>query len=160
MDKKLFISLLIIVIIIVASFLGMHVLPIENIHQIPESMLNQVLYVCPFKNTTFNTLAKTLASFKEQLNFVFFVSLVILIIAWSWAMYQTLLKDSFKKDIFKNPWFFTKVFFWIVLVITILSKTPNFYRNVIIEGSSQKWVLCEKNSENSKAVLSKSVKVR
>ena len=75
-------------------------------------------------------------------------------------MYQTLLKDSFKKDIFKNPWFFTKVFFWIVLVITILSKTPNFYRNVIIEGSSQKWVLCEKNSENSKAVLSKSVKVR
>ena len=158
MDQKLFLVLSAIVIVIVVSMLDIHVLPIVDIHKIPINIANEVLYVCPIKNVNFEGVAKTLINLRQHLNFIFFVSIVLLIISWSWAMYQTLLKDSFKKDPFKSPWFFTKIFFWTVVVLSILYKTPNFYRTVKVEGSTQKWILCEKNSKESKAVLSKNVK--
>ncbi len=158
MDQKLFLVLSVIVIIIVASVFNIHVLPIDDIHKIPMQIVNEVLYVCPYKNTNFDSVVKTLMNIKNELRFVFFVSMVLLIISWSWAMYQTLLKDSFKKDPFKSPWFFTKIFFWTVVVLAILYKTPNFYKTVRVEGSTQKWILCEKNLKESKAVLSKNVK--
>lgn len=76
---------------------------------------------------------------------------------WSWALYQNLLKDKFVRDAYKTPWEFTKLLFWAVVIITMLTMTPNHFRTVHLDGASGDWILCDNNTPGARVVRADSV---
>ena len=115
------------------------------------------LYVCPAASNTWDLLAQGFALFTKPLVIGFFFAVIILVFMWSWALYQNLLKDKFGRDAYKNPWAFTKLLFWAVVIITMLTMTPNYFRTVHLTGASGNWVLCENNTPGARAVRADSV---
>ena len=71
---------------------------------------------------------------------------------WMWALYQNLLKDKFNRDSFKKPWMFTKFLFWAIVIMTVLMKTPDYFRAIEIDGARGQYVLCESSTPGAKIV--------
>lgn len=123
---------------------------------------DNVLYVCPIANHSWDTFSRVLTTGHKTLYMGFAFFLIILLFSWGWALYQNLLKDKFSSDVYKNPWGLTKVFFWAVVICTILTMTPNYFRSVKVgkSASSANWVLCESNSEGARPVNPRAVGLR
>lgn len=118
---------------------------------IPASMGGNVLYVCPAANSTWDVLAAGFGQFTKPIIIGFLFALMLLTFSWSWALYQNLLKDKFVRDAFKQPWAFTKLLFWAMIIIIMLIFTPNHFRSVHVDGAQGNWVLCESNSPAARA---------
>jgi len=120
---------------------------------------NNVLYVCPVDSGNWSSFAESLSFAKKYIFRGFLFVFIILVFNWAWALYQNLVKDKFSADAYKNPWGFTKIFFWAAVICTILSMTPNYFRtvHVHVKGHVTNWVLCENNSANARPVNPKAV---
>jgi hypothetical protein len=151
-------AIILLTVIILASSFGLHIMSIDSLYNLPDKVASHALYVCPVTSGVFDSIAIGLRPYTLYINMFFFFAVMLLFFAWGWGLYQNLLKDSFKKDTFKNPWVFTKMIFWVAVIMTILVWTPNHYRNIHLKGANGNWVLCEENSPGAKAVLSDAVK--
>ena len=142
-------------IVIVASFNMQLGDPVVS--QIPESMIDKVLYVCPSADTTWTTIAASLRPFSNYIIAGFFFGLVLLLFGWGWQLYQNMLDDKFKRESFKNIWAFTKWGFWAAVVVMLILVTPNNFRRVNISGAGDQWVLCDANTPGARAVKADAV---
>ena len=120
--------------------------------KISEAAAANALYVCPANDSTWTQISKALLQLKKPIIIGFFSVAILMIFIWAWALYQNLLKDKFNRDSFKTPWGATKVYFWALVVVTILMATPNHYRTVHLKNNNQNWVLCENNTPGAKPV--------
>lgn len=109
---------------------------------IPESIAGNVLFVCPMENPTWDSISMGLHPFNRYIIGGFFFTAVLLMFGWGWELYQNLLSDKFKRESFKNIWGFTKIWFWALVIVTLLIYTPNYFRRVEITGTTSDWVLC------------------
>ena len=109
---------------------------------IPESVVGNVLFVCPADNVTWDSIAASLHPFNRYVIGGFFFTAVLLLFGWGWQLYQNLLSDKFKRESFKNIWGFTKIWFWALVIVTLLIYTPNHFRRVEITGAPGNWVMC------------------
>lgn len=119
---------------------------------IPESMLGNVLYLCPAASNGWDTAAKILSPMTPIISIVFFFLVIILLFSWGWALYQNLLKDKFEEKAFKNAWSFTKVVFWAGIICMLVIHTPNYFRTVGLKNHPENYVLCESNAPGVMAV--------
>ena len=145
-------------IVIVASFNMQLGSPVVS--NIPESMLGNVLYVCPVADSTWDPIALGLRPFTHYIIAGFFFGLVLLIFGWGWQLYQNMLDDKFKRESFKTIWSFTKWGFWAALIITIILITPNHFRRVTVNGDSREWVLCDSTTPGNVPVRAEAVQSR
>lgn len=120
---------------------------------------DNVLYVCPAIDSVWKQISDSLHFLGRYAAVFFCFAGIVLFFSWGWALYQNLLKDKFVDEAYKNPWGLTKAVFWIVIIFTILSMTPNHYRNVEVRGHGDNWVLCENNSDGARAVPYKAVRL-
>ena len=118
---------------------------------------DNVLYVCSAASSTWEQVSQGLHFMAKFAPLFFSFIGIVLLFSWGWALYQNLLKDKFSDDVYKNPWDLTKVFFWIIVVFTVIYMTPNHFRGVEIRGIDQKMVLCESNSPGARAISYKRV---
>ena len=109
---------------------------------IPESVVDNVLFVCPASDATWDSIAFGLSPINRYIICAFFFSAILLLFGWGWQLYQNLLSDKFKRDSFKTIWGFTKIWFWALVIVTLLIYTPNHFRRVEITGAPGDWVLC------------------
>ena len=123
---------------------------------------NNVLYVCPIKESGWTTFASTLTFAKRYIFMGFVFAFMVLLFSWTWALYQNMVKDKFNESAYKNPWGLTKIFFWAMVAYLILSATPNHFRTVHVhnKGRISDYTLCENNSENARPVNPKAVTLR
>ena len=119
---------------------------------ISESVLDSSLFVCPAKSGFWNAMAAGFGPISRYILMGFFFAVIILMFMWGWALYQNLLKDEFKKDMFSKPWAFTKLMFWAGMIVLLVINTPNHYRKVTVSGRPGDWVLCESTSNSAIAV--------
>lgn len=124
---------------------------------VSDSVAPNALYVCPAASTTWDTLSRGFSQFTRPLIIGFLFAAMLLIFSWAWALYQNLLKDKFVRDAFKQPWAFTKLFFWAIVAVYILVMTPNYFRGVRLDGASGEWVLCDSDSPGRRVVRAESV---
>ncbi len=124
---------------------------------VPESMAANVLYVCPVASGTWDAVARALMPFTRSITIGFLFAAMILMFSWGWALYQNLLKDSFKRESFKNPWAFTKMWFWAGVIVLMMALTPNHFREVHLTGSTSSYVLCDNNTPGARAVRASAV---
>lgn len=124
---------------------------------VPESMAANVLYVCPVASGTWDAVARALMPFTRSITIGFLFAAMILMFSWGWALYQNLLKDSFKRESFKNPWAFTKMWFWAGVIVLMAALTPNHFREVHLTGSTSSYVLCDNNTPGARAVRASAV---
>jgi len=158
MKPTMLFAVVLITAIILASSFGLHVMPINPLYNLTQDVAANALYVCPVESSSWDSIARALRPMIMYVNIIFFFSLMLLLFSWGWALYQNLLKDSFKQDAFKGPWAFTKLLFWASILFYILVWTPNHYKNVHVQGAKGEWVLCEQNSTGAVPVLAKAVK--
>lgn len=119
---------------------------------VPESMRGVALFICPASSGFWDSMASGFAPFTRYIVMGFFFAAIVLTFMWGWALYQNLLKDSFNKDSFSKPWSFTKILFWVGMVVILILNTPNRYRHVTVSGHVGDWVLCENTSVGAHAV--------
>lgn len=125
--------------------LGASVAPVS----VPENMLGDVLYVCPATSSGWDTAAEMMRMMQTPITIGLFFALAMLLFAWGWGLYQNLLKDKFNKDNFLKPWGFTKLLFWVIVIVVIVSNTPNHYRIVHVKHQAMNFVLCESTTPNT-----------
>lgn len=116
---------------------------------VPENMLGNVLYVCPAASDGWDAASEILKSIKTPLLIGVFFAVMMLLFNWGWALYQNLLKDKFNRNMFLQPWGFTKILFWAIVVLLLAVNTPNHYRRVHVRGYSGDLVLCDNNTPNT-----------
>ena len=116
-----------------------------------EELASNILFVCPAKNVTWDSIAFGLRIFSRYIIGGFFFAAVLLLFGWGWQLYQNLLSDKFKRESFKNIWAFTKIWFWALVIATILLYTPNTFRRVNVTGDTRDWVLCDGNTPGMQA---------
>ena len=119
---------------------------------IPESVIDGSLFICPAESEFWGAMAAGFGAFSRYILIGFFFAAIILMFMWGWALYQNLLKDEFKKDMFSKPWTFTKLLFWAGIIVLLVINTPNHYRKVTVSGHPGDWVLCESTSADATAV--------
>ena len=145
-------------IIIVASF-GMQIGNITP-QNIPESMVGNVLYVCPASDSSWDSVMMGIRPFTNYIIAAFFFCIVLLLFGWGWQLYQNLLSDKFKRDSFKTIWALTKWFCWILVIIMLVLITPNGFRRVKVTNAGDNWVLCEATDPDARAVRASAVHAR
>jgi len=128
--------------------------------EIPASAVGHALYVCPGASATWDSIARALHPFVRYIIIGFSFAAILLMFSWGWALYQNLLKDSFKRDAFKNPWAFTKIWFWAAVIVILVAMTPNYFRTVRITGAPGQWVMCDSNTPGAAAVRADAVHAR
>jgi hypothetical protein len=164
MNKKpgLFLSVSVLAAIILATGFGFHLGGSEAIRLRAGINPGDVLYVCPVSNDIFDSLSQSFSMLSQQVYVLFTFALIVLAFSWGWALYQNLLKDKFSADVYKNPWALTKIFFWAMVVVTIIMVTPNYFRtvHVHIKGHTYDYVLCESNSTGARAINERAVTFR
>lgn len=151
----LFAIVMLTAIVLITSF-GLHMSATTPV-AVPAGLQWAVLYVCPAASSTWDAVAHSIAPFGRSIIMAFFFAAMILMFSWGWALYQNLLKDSFKRESFKNPWAFTKMLFWAGVIVLMASMTPNHFRRVHITGANGEWVLCENNTPGARAVRASAV---
>lgn len=145
-------------IVIVASFhMQLGDIPAKDI---PESMLGNVLYVCPASDSAWDSVAMAMRPFTNYIIAAFFFGLVLLAFGWGWQLYQNLISDKFKRDSFKNIWAFTKWGFWALVIAMLILFTPNAFRRVSITGAGDNWVMCDEFTPDARAVRADAVHAR
>ena len=117
-----------------------------------ESMRGKALFICPAASGFWDTIANGFSQFYQYIMIGFFFAAIVLAFMWGWALYQNLLKDSFKREDFAKPWGFTKLLFWAIIIVMIVIHTPNHYRQVTVSGKTGNWVLCESTSAGRVAI--------
>lgn len=137
-------------IVMISSF-NLQIAPGEGV-QIPADQLANALYVCPAASQTWDSVSVALRPFVRYIMVGFFFAGMILMFSWGWALYQNLLKDEFNRKAFTNPWGFTKIWFWAIVVILLAVATPNYFKTVRIRDIHGEWVLCERDTPGAKAV--------
>lgn len=125
--------------------------------KLAENVAQNAMYVCPITDNTWTEIATALSQFKRPLIIGFFFAIILLCFAWSWALYQNLLKDKFVRDAYKTPWAATKMLFWATVIMLMILKTPDHYRTVHVNGANGNWVLCENNTPGARAAPAKNV---
>lgn len=156
MKQTMFLAIIALTAIVLVSSFGLQLSHTEII-QVPESVIGQELYVCPAANQMWDSMAAAFQPFIKFFIVGFFFVAILLLFTWGWALYQNLLKDSFKRDAFSKPWQFTKLAFWAGVILLLLCATPNYFRTVHINGVNGNWVLCENNSPDARAVRADAV---
>lgn len=163
MDKKpgLLFSVYALALIVLASVFKLHLQTnSESAKAVTKSVADH-LFVCPSASQTWDSVAKAF-SFSEKYISMFVVFIIIvLVFSWGWALYQNLLKDKFSADAYKNPWYITKVVFWITIVCCVLVMTPNHFRakvSVRSGGQVVEKVLCEQSAPDATSVKIRTVK--
>lgn len=136
--------------IILMTVFDINLSPTEPI-ALSEAVQAGTLYVCPATDSFWDGLANAMQTLQKPLIVAFWFSLILLIFIWLWALYQNLLKDKFVRDAYKNPWAYTKMLFWTVVIVCLIFYTPNHFRTVKLEGTNTNWVLCEANTPGAKA---------
>ena len=131
------------------SALGIHFGDTVTKVNVPENMLGDVLYVCPAQSSVWDTVQEMMRMLQTPITVLLFFALAMLLFAWGWSLYQNLLKDKFDRSSFLKPWGFTKIFFWAVIIVVILSNTPNHYRIVHVKNQPMNFVLCESTTPNT-----------
>ena len=122
--------------------------------QLSPNIRGSALFVCPATSSFWNSIAAGFSFFTRYVLIGFFFAAIILAFMWGWALYQNLLKDSFNKDAFSKPWGFTKLLFWVGIILVIIFNTPNRYRAVEVTGKTGDYVLCENTSPGAVVVRS------
>ena len=154
-SSMIFAVVMLAVIILMASFGSPFAT--QSALNVPESMLDNVLYLCPAASNGWDSAAEILSNVKKPLMIAFFFGLIILLFSWGWALYQNLLKDKFEQKSFSNAWGMTKIFFWGVVIALLAIWTPNHFRTVHIQNYSGDYVLCESDSHGAMAVRQNAV---
>ena len=145
-------------IIIVASFnMQLGNTPNQNI---PESMIGNVLYICPAGDSAWDSVAFALRPFTNYVIAAFFFGLVLLAFGWGWQLYQNLLSDKFKRESFKNIWIFTKWGFWAFVITLLILITPNNFRRVEYIGHGDNWVMCDASTPGHSVVKAEYIHAR
>jgi len=162
MNKKpgLFFSVCVLAIIVIAASFNLNFGGNPPVHLREGVNPDNVLYVCPVADTTWNQISESLHLVGKYAYLLFFFAGFVLLFSWGWAFYQNLLKDKFNADAYQNSWNLTKIVFWGAVIYTILIMTPNHFRRVDIRGSNHQYVLCENTSTGARAVNSKAVTIR
>ena len=119
---------------------------------VPADMRGRALFICPAEDSLWTSLAMGFGHFYKYITIGFFFAAIILVFMWGWALYQNLLKDSFKREDFSTPWSFTKLLFWAGVIMILVFNTPNKYRAVSVTNKPGDWVLCEDSSTDARAV--------
>ena len=133
-------------IVIVASFNMQLITPTKP--DIPESMVGNVLYVCPAADSMWDSISRVFHPFSRYIIGGFFFVALLLLFGWGWQLYQNLLSDKFKRESFKTIWGFTKIWFWALIIVMLLFYTPNAFRRVSVNGLGDNWVMCEESNYN------------
>ena len=141
-------SMAMLALILLMSAFDVHLGDITPTVRVANDMLGNVLYVCPAKSNGWDSAADILKTFQTPIWIGVFFALIMLLFAWGWSLYQNLLKDKFDKNKFIKPWGFTKLFFWAIVILLLVTHTPNYYRTVHIRGVDGNFVLCENNTPN------------
>ncbi len=129
----------------------------DTVVNIPEKARGYALFICPAESELWTEMAAGFGQFYKYITIGFFFAAIILAFIWGWALYQNLLKDSFKREDFSTPWAFTKLLFWAGVIMILVLNTPNRYREVSVANRPGNWVLCENTSTNAIAVSTNSV---
>lgn len=124
---------------------------------VPAAFVGQELYVCPAESSIWNQAATAIRPFLYYITIGFFFATIVLMFAWGWALYQNLIADKFKRDSFSKPWQFTKMLFWVGVIVIIVAATPNHFKTVHIAGAQGEWILCENNTPGARAVRADAV---
>ncbi len=140
------------------SSFNLQLTPVDVASQVPESMSANVLYVCPVTSTIWGPISEGFSQFSRFFKILFAFCLIVLLFSWGWALYQNLLKDKFDGDKYKQPWGLTKLIFWGVVIIYMLTMSPNYFRTVHINGIDTPYVLCEAGEDGAKEVRADIVK--
>ena len=159
MKKGLLYSIIVLAAIIIVASFNMQ-LGNAPVHNIPESVLGKILYVCPANDSAWDSVAFALRPFTNYIIAGFFFGLVLLAFGWGWQLYQNLISDKFKRDSFKNIWAFTKWFFWALVVVMLILVTPNGFRRVDITGADGEWVMCDASDPAARAVRADAIHAR
>ena len=150
-------AIVMMIIIILMTAFNIHLGSVVPLDVAADKMAN-TLFVCPVPKMGFAlTVSKLLKMATRPLTIGFSFAILMLMFSWGWALYQNLLKDKFSRDAYKNPWVFTKMTFWILIVVIMAMATPAHFRTVKIDGSNENWVLCENNSPKAVAVPAQKV---
>ncbi len=152
--KKSMLSVIIFLTVIVLMAAFDFSLGPDTVINITADMRGKALFICPAESSLWNAMAAGFGQFYKYITIGFFFAAIILVFVWGWALYQNLLKDSFKREDFSKPWAFTKLLFWAGVIMMLVMNTPNKYREVNVTGKPGNWVLCENSSTDAKAVNS------
>lgn len=158
--KKSMVSAIIVLTIIILMAAFDFSLDGSRAPHISESVIANALFVCPATNSFWDAMAAGFGAFSRYILMGFFFAAIVLVFMWGWALYQNLLKDEFKKDMFSKPWTFTKMLFWTGVIVLLVINTPNHYRKVQVSGRSGDFVLCESVSQGAIAVPADSVTIK
>lgn len=157
MKPLMLFSIVLLTAIVLASSFGLQIMPMDPV-ALPAGADGMALFVCPADGTTWNMAATAMRPMVRIISMAFFFGVMMLLFSWGWALYQNLLKDSFKDDAFKKPWALTKFIFWAGMIVMLLVATPNHYRLVDIAGADGQWVLCDETTPGAIPVWANNVK--
>lgn len=152
MKSRLVMAICLLTGIIIMSSFNLQLDPVDIKTIIPESMSANVLYICPVASSIWDPIAAGFSQFSRAFKILFSFCLIVVLFMWGWALYQNLLKDKFDGDKYKQPWAATKLMFWGVVIILMLTMTPNYFRTVRINGVNTNYVLCEAGEATATAV--------
>ena len=157
MKPTMIFTIVMMIIIILMTAFDVHFGANVPLDVAPDKMAH-TLFVCPVEQggiwAIFSTMLKRAT---KPITIGFSFAILMLMFSWGWALYQNLLKDKFSRDVYKNPWAFTKMTFWALVAVLLAAATPTYFRTVKVEGSNEKWVLCENNSPRAVAVPAEKV---
>ena len=149
MKPTMIFALAMLTLVILMTSFDVHLWGVASTVQLPKNVNpGNVLYVCPAISSGWDSAAEILQKMQKPIWIGVFFALTMLMFAWGWGLYQNLLKDKFNRNLFLNPWGFTKLWFWAVVILLIAINTPNHYRTVRIHGAPGAYVLCENNTPN------------
>lgn len=157
MKPGLFLSVLMLIAIIVASSFGLSLMPTDPLYDIPDSVAANALYVCPAADNIFSPVAKILIPMRGILVIVFFFFVMIMFAMYAWGLYKNLLSDKFNADEYKSAWFLLKTLFWATIIVSILLHTPNSFRAVHLRGINGDFILCDDNTPGARPVRANTV---
>ena len=146
----LFAIVMITAIIIIVGF-GLQLEHTTQIALTPAQMAHAI-YICPGDSSTWDSIARGMRAVNRYALFGFFGCAVVLMFVWGWRLYQNLLEDKFTRTSFSKVWQLTKFLFWAGVIILIMSRTPNHFRRVQIDGLDGNWVMCNYNTPGAMAV--------
>ena len=156
MKSGLLVSILIVIAVIVAGSFGLQLMPGPH-YDLADSVAANALFVCPAQSEAFDMTAHTFATAQSTLVVIFFFVLMLVFALYAWGLYKNLLSDKFDAKEYKNAWFLAKTLFWATIVITILTRTPNYFRTVHVTGADGTFVLCDGNTPGAKPVQADAV---
>ncbi|MDR1696627.1 MAG: hypothetical protein LBR41_00170 [Rickettsiales bacterium] len=160
MKPGLLITIALIALIAIAASFGLHIYPTAPLFNLPDSVADMALYVCPRADAIWDEIARMLWQIRTPLTMAFFFGFLICVAIFAWAFYQAFLKDKIEEKNFKTGIFLAKMLGWAALIFTILIWSPNWFRTVHLRGAEGEYVLCEMNTPGARPVRADAVMSR